>query len=418
MNINLDTTDDDASVARAMVTFEQEWRAEFERALSATTPASESLTILSFLARDMSNHARSRHQSSGPWHDIGWNIDSMLCRIFMESPGRWKACRSSISRHEDFLTCVFKYCLFRMADLLEQTREGTRLSSVCWASLDQLMTHAIETSRVMNLVTCGSPLDLLYLSPGFLTALEMMLRRSVVTSLRLTQQQQQRGQCRRWSNVVLQIGGALSCSTGIIMWKITHPRQCTHTVKETAEEEAVSCRACLSLLGTTLKFQRFLQEMLKDRKLVSGKLIAMLRDGMSNLMEIDSVGWEFRETDATVELFVTQALVAAHGLLRLVGLPGAAGLSASKKGRWEARIEQLQLQARQDLRQQEATDHVEHFGCHHPRCRTLEGASEAMMRTSLCGRCRRVRYCSKDCQRHHLKVHYDKCISTDFSDNV
>lgn len=139
---------------------------------------------------------------------------------------------------------------------------------------------------------------------------------------------------------------------------------------------------------------------------------------MSNLMEIDSVGFEFREADVKVELFVNQALVAANGLLKLVGMPGAAGLSASSKGRWEARIEELQLRARQDVRQQEATCHVEHFGCHHPRCRTLEGASEAMMKTRLCGRCRRVRYCSKDCQRDHFKVHYDTCISTDVGDNL
>jgi len=50
--------------------------------------------------------------------------------------------------------------------------------------------------------------------------------------------------------------------------------------------------------------------------------------------------------------------------------------------------------------------------CNNPYCSNLEGPSEVELvqgRARLCGKCRVARYCSKECQAQHWKLHKPAC---------
>jgi hypothetical protein len=49
--------------------------------------------------------------------------------------------------------------------------------------------------------------------------------------------------------------------------------------------------------------------------------------------------------------------------------------------------------------------------CHNPQCPTL-GSSTAPTRLLLCSRCKKVKYCSAECQRAHYKTHKTACVSS------
>jgi hypothetical protein len=53
-------------------------------------------------------------------------------------------------------------------------------------------------------------------------------------------------------------------------------------------------------------------------------------------------------------------------------------------------------------------------GCWNPGCTNLSGVSEAALCSKMCGRCRRARYCSLECQkedwdRHRESTHMGRC---------
>ncbi|MEW5314939.1 MAG: hypothetical protein WDW38_006398 [Sanguina aurantia] len=111
------------------------------------------------------------------------------------------------------------------------------------------------------------------------------------------------------------------------------------------------------------------------------------------------------------ELSITRALLAHVQLLELIGpcQDSEEDMQAVKwwwcasggTAHWKARVSELEGKTRMPL-----------GGCHNPVCLSLEGVTEHMMATRPCGGCRRVRYCSRQCQVQDRAGHAGGCSSS------
>lgn len=391
------------------------WRAQAETAMAPTTPLTESAAIFSRLARDMASRADCGKLSSG-LENTGHHVDATMSNIYLELFVRRakvlkdrKQGREQDVRDQGFVRCIFLYCQLRVHHLLKEKQVTSRsISPVCWESLCQVMTHAIRTSMERE----GGPtkaLDRLYLSSGFLTTLEVVHRAAVERSIKSGVSRVEEN--KQEQEVCVKIVGVLSCSSLMVARKIV-----AHTDMSSADQ-----LVCVSILGTILKFQRLLNLRIPNIKVATHQGVAeMFLCSMNNLLHMEQtlfLGPSTRartRTRVVMELMVTQALLAGnkHGLGRLEGCFEGLSVSDQEKlavydGLLATRI--FDLSTRLEIGVLEG-ENVEHSRCHNPRCFTFEGAMESMMKTSLCGKCRRVRYCSSGCQRDHFMEHRGTCV--------
>lgn len=394
------------------------WRAQAETAIAPTTPLTESAVIFNRLARDMASRADCGKLSSA-LRNTGHHVDAIMSNIYLELFVRrpktklkgWKqGGQEQDVRGQGFVRCIFSYCQFRVHNLLQEKRvTSCSIAPVCWESLCQVMTHAIRTSMERE----GGPtrsLNRLFLSSGFLTTLEVVHRAAVERLMKPGVSQVEEN--KQEQEVSAKIVGVLSCSSLMVARKIV-----AHTDMSSADR-----LVCVSILGTILKFQHLLNLRIPNIEVASHQgVVEMFLCSMNNLLHMEqtlflgpsTLARTRTRTRVVMELMVTQALLAGnrHGLGRLAG--SFEGLSVADEellvvydGRLTARI--FDLSKRLEIGVLEG-ENVEHSGCHNPRCLTFEGATESMMKTSLCGKCRRVRYCSSSCQRDHFMEHRRTC---------
>lgn len=394
MDQNYDMEQKWAAMGSRVHHLEQTFGARVRSALEKATPMLASASIFCELAKDMARCADSGQLSPIPLHYMGFNIDNMVVTLYM-SEGVMDArhCKETVKEYT-FIRCVLEYCVIRVKDVLQWKREGRALAPVSWEALDDVMIYVIKQGLKMKLVDRESPLGSLFITPGFMTTFETVVR----------------GNTRKLVNqgligedAAVRIARSLSCSSLMVSWQVTHPEMFTP-----GDASVSGCKVGLSLLGTLLKSEYLLENLLTNRTVHGEKLITMLQCTVTNLQAINQFMCPYQTGDSNrlaVELMVTKALVAGH---RLLGIVGPGNLSADVK-QW-CKEEVFNLQQRVNvLVEEKQVKHMEHLGCHHAQCLSLKGLTESMMDTRLCSACRRVRYCSVACQRDDLQAHRVRC---------
>lgn len=398
----------DDAVQVLMTNLELAWRIHVLEATSAKT-----LEEKAFGLRTVTNEML-KYAETSPILEVGSvsrSIDAILSRQYFETLQGTNVCGSVIV---EMVHGVLKYGLARIHSYLERSRNtGTdkdvdlehledRLSPlILWEVLGHTMLHAMNTSLQLKLVLPRSLLGALYISDGYVTALEVVCRQG-------TAELYSHGRRPTHGSSAIQLASTLSGSLFLIGWAVRPVLSCL------GPPHKVCLPVCLSYLGTILKFQRLIDALI-ERRLersestdpISQRTSNMLHNGMHTLVTIHKllsvavkdVATGNEKAASCLEMRVNQALVAGHYILSRVrphtgrDLDPAIGRIASRDlPKWVARIGALG-----------ACDRL--LGCHNPRCVNLESLTESAMVTRLCGGCRMVRYCGRRCQREDRAAH-------------
>lgn len=353
-------------------------------------------------------------QGHGTCHDL------MLFQLYFASP---EVPRDSVS----FLRCFMTYTLVRVHDHLKGLRQDTVADSgVRWDLLGRVMLNAIEASVQLGFVRPGSELGVLYASPGFVSAMEMI--------------------CRAGSHVgstcidILPLAKTLAGSAYLICWAVKQARaperaRTKARVPAAAKARAERARArsdtvSLSYLRTILKLLRMLDAPgAIQTHLGTQQKANMLHDAVQTLLvnyqfmgaqthtHISDIRDPFdtrsvvqRQTALNIELEVTRAIVAGHRFANAAGVKSHSNsdfdplrwqpaYSTDGRSQWETRMVELTTQSLSPP-----------ISCYNPLCTSLQGFSERGMKTMLCSCCRQARYCSRACQQEDHALHIEPCV--------
>lgn len=394
----------DDAVQFLMKNMESAWLVHVSEATSAKTLAETALK-LRVVTNEMLKYAETSPILSVG--SVSRGIDAILSRQYFTTLQGTNVCGIVAV---EMVHGVLKYGLARIHSYLERTRDKDTDSEISqdhesplifWEVLGHTMLHAMNTSLQLNLVLPRSLLGALYVSHGYVTALEVVCRRGTAELF-------SHGRRPTHGSSAIQLASTLSGSLFLIGWAVRPVLSCLGPLHNG------SLGVCLSYLGTILKFQRLIDALI-ERRLersestdpVSQRTSNMLHDGMHTLvtihkllsMSVTDAGTDNKKTASCFELRIHHALVAAHYILSRVrphtglDLDPAIGRIASRDlPKWVARIGALG-----------ACDRL--LGCHNPRCVNLESVTESSMVTRLCGGCRMVKYCSRQCQCEDHAAH-------------
>lgn len=309
---------------------------------------------------------------------------------------------------------ILRYGLSRTRKFIShrEGNEGEARPRILWEGISQAMLHAVNNSRNMDLVRPASPLGRLYATSGFITMMEVMTR-SAIHELDLSED---RHYVEAGGDELL-LAWFLCVSLFLMSWVLRNgqPFPGTNAARESS----------LSFFGTILKLQRLLEKSLPTRVMgtasdpKSQRTLDLMHDGLHTLMSIPlSLAQRSRtrtkttKTDARLELRSLQALVGQLGILETLNAtpqgdhkytshPNTTAIfSFARRSApmWKARIEEITSAP---------TSCDDFLGCHNPRCMRLERLTESvvMVHSRLCSGCRKVRYCSRECQREDFAAH-------------
>ncbi len=115
----------------------------------------------------------------------------------------------------------------------------------------------------------------------------------------------------------------------------------------------------------------------------------------------------------STQLLLRLEQLAAGGVPGGVQGPGGLGVWVSASGAQAGRDGSCERVAAALLPPCRLAEVLELPLCANPRCRILEGASEADLKLSRCSRCRAAWYCCRECQAEHWRAgHKDACSGT------
>lgn len=320
---------------------------------------------------------------------------------------------TSLLETSDVDSCFVGYALHRALGHLRSLRPGFTVRSpeqpasvVRWEILGSLMfkivDYRLEREDTMN----ESRLGRLHLSPGFLALMELVCRN-------LFQEREPSFGGEYADKLVTSIAGSLFL-VGTVLGTTHELGHGRGRARKTTIFSSRLFTVCTSYLGTILKLFLLLERhlgplgstvslLVVERMVESTRCLVALNCFIVGVIGDNQPGDRCVPVFTTMEFLVKKSLIVLH---RLRGIPAVtANQRATSVGvswpyspvmasKWASRITELaQVSAHGFL------------GCHYPNCMTMLGSSENAMKTLLCSGCRRVRYCSSECQRADRTEH-------------
>lgn len=255
---------------------------------------------------------------------------------------------------------------------------------VCWNSLGPLTFQVVEGTIIRHLR--------LYASPGFLTMMEVT--------------------CRGEYKSMHQLGTCIFGSLGLLAEFFAVSNR-----QGFGKGNIKSLTACKSYLGTIIKLLLLLEcrlevpiteQACKDEHQISRAAAERFQGALFSLRAIN----EFLDGDRcgqnSLPVFRSMAYLGKRALLVSSRISVTVHNTHGHLRLWthtpimvkglEAKISEL-AKVPCNL----------YLGCHNPQCMTLHGGTEAAMKTLLCAGCRRVRFCSRECQGVSFTAHKVSC---------
>lgn len=331
-------------------------------------------------------------------HGDGTCADGMLHALYLSLD-------TSLRETSDVDSCFVGYALHRALGHLRSLRPGFAVCSpeqppsvVRWDILGSLLFEIVEYRLEREDTMDKSRLGRLHLSPGVLALMEMVCRNHF-------QEREPSFGGEYADKLVTSIAGSLFL-VGTVLGKtheLGHGRGRGRGARNRTIFSPWLFKVCTSYLGTILKLLLLLERHLGPvGSTVSLLVVERMVESTRCLVALNCfiVGVP---AFTTMEFLVKKALIVSH---RLRGIPAvtanqhttSVGVSwphspviASK---WASRITKLAQESAHGF-----------LGCHNPNCMTMLASSENAMKTLLCSGCRRVRYCSSECQRADFAEH-------------